>query len=176
MPDQGKLAAYADLVRFWAPRLDLISPGDLDGFEERHVADSLRLLPLIAKLPPGPCVDVGSGAGLPGIPLAIASSRHWRLLEPRHKRAGFLEEVVRELGLDCEVLAITAEEAAQRTDLRGAHALATARAVASPGAALDLLLPLVAPGGKAVVFVGKGAEIPVNAEEWAPGIATMPVS
>ncbi|MGH2757021.1 MAG: RsmG family class I SAM-dependent methyltransferase, partial [Actinomycetota bacterium] len=69
-PDQGKLAAYAALVRTWANRLDLVAPGDLDRFEERHIADSLRLLPLLERLPEGPCVDVGSGAGLPGIPLA----------------------------------------------------------------------------------------------------------
>src|SRR5688500_14128170 len=78
MPDQGKLDLYAALVRAWAPKLDLVSPADLERFEERHIADSLRVLDLVAGAPQGPCCDVGSGAGLPGIPLAIASERHWR--------------------------------------------------------------------------------------------------
>lgn len=172
-PELGKLTIYAELVRSWAPRLDLVAPGDLERFESRHIDDSLRLLPLLEDLPPGPCVDVGSGAGLPGIPLAIASRRHWRLLEPRARRAAFLEEIVRKLDLDCEVLPLTAEAAASQSHLAQGHVLATARALATPVTAFKLLLPLVAPGSIAAVFVGESAEIPPGAEEWAPGIATM---
>jgi 16S rRNA (guanine527-N7)-methyltransferase len=173
MPDQGKLAEYASLVRSWADRLDLVAPGDLAAFEKRHIEDSLRLLPLVTGAPPGECADVGSGAGLPGIPLAIASGRPWRLLEPRVRRAGFLEEVVRELELDCEVAMITAEQAAADPRLMAAHQVVTARALAPPGRAFELLLPLVAPGGSAAVFHGPGADLPRDAEEWAPGIATI---
>jgi 16S rRNA (guanine527-N7)-methyltransferase len=171
MSDQGKLSAYEDLVQLWAPTLDLVSPADLGRFHERHVADSLRVLGLVETAPEGPCVDVGSGAGLPGIPLAITSKRHWRLLEPRGRRAGFLEEVVRELDLDCEVLRMTAQEAALDPGLR--HAVATARALAAPSAAFELVLPLVAPGGTAVVFHGPSAALPSEAEAWSDGIATI---
>jgi 16S rRNA (guanine527-N7)-methyltransferase len=162
------------LVRAWAERLDLVAPGDLDRFEDRHISDSLRLLPVLDELPDGPCVDVGSGAGLPGVPLAIASGRRWRLIEPRRRRAAFLEEVVRELALDCEVVMLAAEEAAVRPDLRAAHVLGTARAVADPEAAFALITPLVAPTGMAAVFLGERSQIPRGAVEWAPGIATMP--
>lgn len=171
MPDQGKLSAYEDLVRVWAPRLDLVSPSDLDRFNERHIEDSLRVLALLDDAPEGPCVDVGSGAGLPGIPLAIASDRHWRLLEPRRRRAAFLEEAVRELELDCEVLALTAEQAAQDPDLR--HAVATARALAPPSKAFSLVLPLLSRGGLAAVFHGSGAVLPSDAEAWSDGIAVV---
>jgi 16S rRNA (guanine527-N7)-methyltransferase len=160
-------------VREWAPRLDLVAPGDLDRFESRHIADSLRLLGLVRSLPPGPAADVGSGAGLPGVPLAIADpSRPWRLLEPRRRRMAFLEEVVRSLALDCEVVALSAERAAEDPRLRRAHVLAVVRAVAPPAAAFPLLAPLVAPGGVAAVFVG-GGELPPGAEEWAQGVAIM---
>lgn len=137
------------------------------------MADSLRVLALLEELPEGPCIDVGSGAGLPGIPLAIASGRHWRLLEPRRPRAAFLEEVVRTLDLDCEVVTMPAEEAAQDPALRGAHACATARAVAEPAAAFELLLPFVAPAGRATLWIGKKARIPREAVVWKEGIATM---
>ena len=116
---------------------------------------------------------MGSGAGLPGIPLAIASGRAFRLLEPRRRRAAFLEEVVRELELEGEVIRMTAEQAARESRLAGSHIGATARALAPPGTAFELLTPLLAPGGLAAVFMGEGAELPPNAEEWAPGIATM---
>jgi 16S rRNA (guanine527-N7)-methyltransferase len=171
MPDQGKLSAYEDLIRLWAPKLDLVSPVDLDRFHERHVADSLRALGLLEGAPEGPCVDVGSGAGLPGIPLAIASSRHWRLLEPRARRAGFLEEVVRELDLDCEVLQLTAQQAALDPALR--HSVALARALAPMPEAFDLLRPLLGPGGIAAVFHGPGAVLPSDAEAWSDGIAIV---
>jgi 16S rRNA (guanine527-N7)-methyltransferase len=169
------LAGYAELVRAWGSRLGLVSEGDLARFRERHIDDSLRLLPLLDSLPSGPAVDVGSGAGLPGIPLAIARpERAWRLLEPRRRRAAFLEEVVRELALgNCEVVVATAEEAARDPRLAHAHALATARALASPQQAPALLLPLVTVGGTAAVFVGRGDRLPPEAEEFVPGIGIL---
>ena len=171
---EERLKAYAELVRSWAPRLDLVAPGDLDRLEERHISDSLKALPLVAGAPPGPAVDVGSGAGLPGIPLALADpSRHWRLLEPRAKRAAFLEEAVRALELDCEVLAQTAAEAARDPALARAHVVATARALAAPETAFELLRPLGAPGGIGLVWVGKGALLPPEAEEIDPGLASV---
>ena len=175
MPDQGKLSDYEDLIRSWAGRLDLISPGDLDRLHDRHIADSLRALELVLDAPEGPCIDVGSGAGLPGVPLAIASGRHWRLLEPRSKRAAFLDEVVRTLELDCEVVRLTAEAAARDPRFARAHAVATARALAPPRAAFELLGPLVAPGGSAVVFHGLDAQLPAGAARSAPGLATIVV-
>jgi 16S rRNA (guanine527-N7)-methyltransferase len=131
-------------------------------------------LPLLDELPPGACVDVGSGAGLPGVPLAVARpERAWRLIEPRARRAAFLEHVVRELELTAEVVVAPAERAATEPRLAAAHVLATARALAPPAAALELLLPLVAPRGVAAIFLGSGAKVPPEAEEWAEGLAIV---
>ena len=173
-PEQSeRLRAYAELVRDWAPRLDLVAPGDLARFERRHISDSLRVLSLLDSLPPGPCVDVGSGAGIPGVPLAIVRpERRWRLLEPRRRRASFLEEAVRVLDLNCEVLVVTAEEAAAGR-WGGAHVLAIARALTAPERALQLLLRLVGERGCAAVYVGGGGRIPAIAEEWDRGIAII---
>lgn len=171
------LEAYEALVRTWAPKLDLVAPGDLDRFRPRHIDDSLRILPLVRSCLPGPAADVGSGAGLPGIPLAIAEpGRTWRLLEPRSKRAGFLDEVVRSLDLQhVEVLRMTSEQAASDPALAAAHVLAVARALAPPAEAFARIRRLVVSGGIAVVFTGADAAIPVDAEVWEPGVATMRV-
>jgi 16S rRNA (guanine527-N7)-methyltransferase len=171
--EQAKLKAYSQLVRAWSSKLDLVSPGDLDRFEERHIADSLRVLDLLSEVPSGPCMDIGSGAGLPGIPLAIVSDRHWRLLEPRRRRAAFLEEVVRELNLDCEVIAKSAEEAAEDPRLASRHVFATVRALAPPEKAQALLQPLLQKKGIGAIFLGESAESPSNSRLWRPGIAIV---
>lgn len=173
---ESKLTAYSALIQKWAPRIDLLAPGDVGRFRKRHIEDCLRLAPLLRDLPEGTAVDVGSGAGLPGVVLAItAPERSWRLLEPRGKRAAFLEEVVRELGLpNVQVSPITAEQAASDAALKGAHVLAVARALAPPPRSFELLRPLLSPSGIAVVFVGKTAQIPAGAKEWQRGIIVMP--
>lgn len=171
---EAKLARYEELLREWASRIDLVARGDLSRLRSRHIDDSLRAAAAVDAAPPGPCIDVGSGAGLPGIPLAIATGRLWRLLEPRRQRAGFLDECLRELDLQngCEVVRLTAAQAAT-TALAGAHAVATARALATPPVAVALCRPLVAPGGRVVLFTGATAEMPPDAEEIAPGLLTI---
>ena len=176
MTPEERLVAYAALVRQWAPRLDLVSPGDLGRLEERHIEDSLRVVPLLDELPPGPCVDIGSGAGFPGIPLAIARpERRWTLVEPRQRRAAFLEEVVRELTLNARVVAKTAELCAVDDELRERHVLATARAVDEAVAVASLANPLLMPGGVTLWFKGEEQvkRVPPDAEEWAPGLIIM---
>lgn len=167
------LAIYEDLLRKWAPKLDLVAPGDVDRIGPRHIEDALRAVPLLDSLPEGPAVDVGSGAGLPGVPLAVAAHpRPWRLLEPRRRRAAFLEEVIRELSLDAEVITSTAEDAAADPRLC-THVVAVARALAPPQAAFSLLLPLLGEAGTAVLWIGRLAKIPPEAALWTQGLATM---
>ncbi len=165
---------YAELVRAYSPKLDLVSPRDLDRFEDRHIRDSLRALPYVRQAPPGPAVDVGAGAGLPGIPLAIADpGRRWVLLEPRQRRAAFLEEVVRDLELpNVEIRAQTAEEAA--AEMGAAHSVGIARALAPPQVATDMVRPLVAAGGSILVFVGQGETATKDAEV-EPGLIRVVV-
>ncbi|HYY44716.1 MAG TPA: RsmG family class I SAM-dependent methyltransferase, partial [Actinomycetota bacterium] len=110
----------------------------------------------------------------PGVALAISDPRHrWRLLEPRRKRAAFLEEVARELSLDYEVVRMRAEEAARDPRYAHKHGLVTARAVAPPAVAFRLTRPLVARGGIACVFVGRGDALPEGAEAAGSGLAII---
>jgi 16S rRNA (guanine527-N7)-methyltransferase len=170
---EDALAAYIGLLRRWARRIDLIAPGDLERLESRHIEDSLKAREIVASAPEGVALDAGSGAGLPGVPLAIVGNRRWRLLEPRTKRAAFLDEVVRELDLDVEVLRMTTREAASDPHLAAAHPVVTARALAPPGVAFELLAPLVTPTGLRIVWVGSTAKIPPDAERLAGGLAII---
>jgi 16S rRNA (guanine527-N7)-methyltransferase len=100
-------------------------------------------------------VDVGSGAGLPGIPLVIVLGSGV-LVEPRRKAAAFLEDSVRQLDLRARVLVETAEEAG-RGSLRDWADAVVARAVGSPAAAAELCAPLCAPGGRVVLTASPDA-------------------
>jgi 16S rRNA (guanine527-N7)-methyltransferase len=98
-----RLVLYAELLEKWAPRHNLVRYADRRELVERHLVESLEGRRFIAS--PGRLMDVGSGAGLPGIPLlASIPGLSGVLLEPREKRWVFLRRVIRELELDVEVL------------------------------------------------------------------------
>lgn len=94
-----RLVLYAEVLERWSARHNLVSFSDREELVRRHIADALAAAPLFSG--EGCVLDVGSGAGLPGVPLLVASPG-WRgtLLEPRQKRWTFLRLVIRELGLD----------------------------------------------------------------------------
>ena len=120
-----------------------------------HVADAQLSLPLLAD-ERGPLVDVGSGAGFPGVPLLLARpDLDGVLLDSRAKRCAHLEQVVAATGLAARVrvLHLRAEEHAAASG-RDAHGIAVARALAPPPVALELCLPLVRPGGVCVLHAG----------------------
>jgi 16S rRNA (guanine527-N7)-methyltransferase len=117
-----------------------------------HLDESLAALELVRGLE-GPIVDVGSGGGAPGIPLAVElPEREVTLLEANGRKADFLERWARELP-NIAVVRGRAEE--QEVDRFG---VALARALAPPVVAAEWCLPLVAPGGAAILYVGPSAE------------------
>lgn len=126
----------------------------------RQYAESLEVL-RIAELsgPVETCADVGSGGGFPGLVMAaVRPGMRVHLVEPFKRRAAFLEEVARELGLrNVTVHAVRAEEAG-RGPLRDATALVTARAVAEMRELLEYTAPLTAPGG--FMALPKGSSLP----------------
>lgn len=97
-----RLVRYAELVERWSSRHSLVSFRDRRELVDRHIVDALAGADHMGAA--GVLLDVGSGAGLPGVPLLIMSPG-WRgiLVEPRQKRWAFLRLVVRELGLDASV-------------------------------------------------------------------------
>ncbi|MDO4865303.1 MAG: 16S rRNA (guanine(527)-N(7))-methyltransferase RsmG [Clostridia bacterium] len=104
-------------------------------------------------------VDVGSGAGFPGIPLSIMlPDTHFTLIDSLGKRVEFLQSVVDALGLNARALHLRAEDAARRPELRERFDLATARAVAPMNVLCEYLLPFVRVGGRALALKGPGAD------------------
>lgn len=116
-----------------------------------HLLDSLTIVPYVSA----PYVDVGSGAGLPAIPAAIAAGIPVTMIETTRKKAQFLQHAMAELQLDGEVIAQRAEVAAHDETLRERFASATARAVAVAPTVAELVLPFLAIGGAAVLQRGK---------------------
>ena len=116
-----------------------------------HIDESLAPLDVVRRYG-GPIVDVGSGGGAPGIPLAVAlPSRDVTLLEANARKCTFLRAVARELP-NVRVVQGRAEE--QEADAFG---VALAKALAPPPVALEWCLPLVRPGGAAILYVGPTA-------------------
>ena len=176
-----RLAAYEALIRRWGARRNLVSRGDLLRLRERHIEDSLALLPWCA----GSVVDVGSGAGLPGVPLAIARPEMAvALLERSEHKCAFLRHVARELDLD-NVVVLQAD--ARRWRPAEGFDTGVARAVAPPAAAWRLLRPLLAPAGSALLpmsapfscdaFVGGGQVCSARAGRgWVTRVRRVPLA
>ena len=118
---ERKLALFQALVTAENRVQNLVSPASLAEFESRHVDDALQLAAL-GK--PGSWCDVGSGAGLPGIVIAIVTGAPMTLIEPRKLRADFLRRAVAELGLDAEVAEMKAERVPAHFDNITARAVA----------------------------------------------------
>jgi 16S rRNA (guanine527-N7)-methyltransferase len=112
-----------------------------------HLLDALTLAGDVRET----LVDVGSGGGLPGIPLALATGARVVLVEPTAKKAAFLERALRECGLDGEALAERAEVVARDERFRGAFAYATARAVSRAPTVAELTVPFLRVGGRALL-------------------------
>ena len=118
------------------------------------VEDALRARPLIGESLPELVVDVGSGNGSPGIPLAIDYGHPVTLLEAASRKAAFLQRVVAELGIDAPVVAERSEHYARAAG-RDRFDLVLARALAPPPVALELCLPLACAGGRVVLWTGE---------------------
>lgn len=100
-----KLEAFAELVRKWNPKINLVSKSSLDDLWDRHILDSVQVFRLVEE--GGNWVDIGSGGGFPGIVIAILNQEEQRfrvrLVESDQRKCAFLRTAIRELGLTATV-------------------------------------------------------------------------
>jgi len=147
----------SDVLERWLEEV-IAAPGatalaDVPAARRVLLDDALRALPVLAQLE-GPVIDVGSGGGSPGIPLAASlPDRAFTLLEAERRKCAFLERFAGDLP-NVEVVWGRAEQ--QPVDSYGA---ALAKALAKPPVATELCLPLVVPGGAAILWLGRDAEL-----------------
>ena len=155
----AQFARYHGLLCEANARMNLTRvPDDLREAADRNYLDCIA--PLAQGLPGADtAVDVGSGAGFPGIPMAIMLPEvRFTLIDAQGKRVDFLQGVIDDLHLNARAVHLRAEDAARRPDLREAFDLAVARAVAPMNVLGEYLLPFVKPGGWALAMKGPGLD------------------
>lgn len=175
MPDVSRetlerLEAYVAVLKRWNAKINLVSPRDIAAIWGRHIADCLQLVPL---LPPNPAlaVDLGSGAGLPGLVLAIATNRPFHLVESDTRKAAFLREAARTTEAAC----VIHNDRIEDLQLAGAE-LVTARALAPLPALLRLAHPILAPPGVLLAPKGRTAETELTSAQrsWHMSVERFP--
>jgi len=153
-----RLALFRELVTAENAKQNLVSPASLADFDTRHIEDGMQLAAL-GK--PGSWCDVGSGAGLPGIVIAIVTGAPMTLIEPRKLRADFLRRAVAALAVDAEV----AEMKAERVDARFDNI--TARAVAELSKLFAITEHLAQLGTRWVLPKGRSAKKELAAAQYS---------
>ena len=151
-----RLLVYLAELMKWSRRVNLIARDTPEAqVVETHFLDSLTLLPFLDGAGEVHLLDVGSGAGFPGLALAcVRPDARFTLCEPRQKRVSFLRHVVRTLGLkNVEVAAERVE--AHTADWQGRFTHITSRAVAEPAAFLPLVRPLVTPATRVLLMLAR---------------------
>ena len=148
---------YHRLLLVWNERMNLTAITDPREVVEKHFADSLAALPW---LKPGMSViDVGTGAGFPGVPLLIMEPElKLTLADSLQKRLTFLDALLKELGLQASLVHGRAEDLGQNKLYREQFDAALSRAVASLPVLLELTTPFVKVGGSAIAYKGDAAE------------------
>ncbi len=158
----ARFAHFADLLEEGSRRLNLtrVPPEE---FATLHFLDSLALAAIVTPKPGATLLDVGTGAGFPGLPLALVYPRlHVTLMDGTRKKLDFLDEAITALGLtNVTTLHGRAEEIARLPLHRQRYDLVTARAVAKMPQLVQWLLPLVRPGGLAVAYKSRETDMEI---------------
>jgi 16S rRNA (guanine527-N7)-methyltransferase len=159
---------YEEALLDWNSRFNLTAIRDVEGIRSKHFLDSLSCL-LVVRDKSARLIDIGTGAGFPGIPLKIVlRDLHLTLVESVGKKAEFCRHVVKLLKLEnVEVVQARAEELGQNPKYREKYDWAVARAVANMPALVEYLLPLVRIGGAAISQKGENGPAEAHSAEKA---------
>ncbi len=146
-----RLSRYGELLLERNREFNLTGARDAEAIA-KHIADALTLVPLIAA--DEELIDVGAGGGLPGIPLAIVRGIRVTSVDATAKKIAFVVDAMQQLGIEGEAIAARAENLARDKGFRDRFTYATARALGSAAAVVELTLPFVAIGGRALLQRG----------------------
>ena len=169
----GQFQQYYQAISAWNRKGNLTRVTGLEEVQTRHFVDSLSIMACLPGDALGPgtnLMDVGTGAGLPGVPLKIAyPAVTLVLLEASGKKTTFLEELISILGLDAtRVVQARAEDAGRHDDLREAFDVVVSRAVAPLEVLAELTLPFCRVGG--VAIAQKGEDVVAELDRASNGI------
>jgi 16S rRNA (guanine527-N7)-methyltransferase len=156
---QRAFSRYADELLAWNATTNLTAITDPEAIEMRHFLDSLSVVLAVPLAPGQRVIDVGTGAGFPGLPLRlIAPQIELTLLESTAKKTHFLQHIVDLLKVDnVRIVNARAEDSGQEPTHRERHDVVLARAVAQMPALSEYLLPLCKVGGRCVALKGENA-------------------
>ncbi len=163
--DLDALGRYLDALYRANATMNLTAVPEGEEAWHRHIVDSLSLLPWIASTGATSVIDVGTGGGLPGIPLALAVPElRMTLLEATGRKCEFLQECVQALGLTsrCTTVNLRAEVAGHRPELRECFDLCVSRAVARLNVLLEYCIAFPKPGGHIVLIKGEQAQAEID--------------
>ncbi len=167
-PEASRISKYVDILATRGVAYGLLGPKEASRIWERHILNSAALSELIE--PGSTVIDVGSGAGLPGIPLAVLRpDLQVTLLEPLLRRSTFLVEAVSDLDLTARVQVVRA----RAEDHTGRYDVVVARAVAPLDRLIGWCDPLRRPGGMLLALKGQNAEAEIG--QAAQVLARLPV-
>ena len=168
---QEQFENYKDLLLEWNEKINLTAITEEDDIILKHFIDSMTILKHVDEK--SSIVDVGTGAGFPGIPVKIANpSINVTLVDSLNKRLIFLEEVIKNLNLEkIKTVHSRAEEFGQNNIYREKFDIATSRAVANLSVLVEYLLPLVKVGGKCICM--KGSDIEEELQNSKDAIKTL---
>jgi len=173
-PQVEAFGLYYQQLLIWNERINLTSITDYEEVQVKHFLDSLSCLQVLDTVAPDArCIDIGAGAGFPGLPLKIVLPRlRLTLLESVGKKVRFLAHIVEAMGLqETDIVQGRAEELGRNPDYREVFDVALARAVAQMSVLVEYALPLVRVGG---IFVAqKGDDIGVEVESAGAAIELL---
>jgi 16S rRNA (guanine527-N7)-methyltransferase len=164
------LDRFASLLLRWNRTVNLISRADEQHLWKRHIDDSLQLLPLMAPLP-SRAIDLGAGAGFPGLVLALASGVHFDLIEADQRKCAFLREAARATRASVQIHPVRIGTASLPP-----APLVCARALAPLPGLLEMAAPLLAAGGQCLFLKGANVatELTHAAAEWQMQVDQIP--
>lgn len=170
-----RLRRYEGLLRKWQPAINLVGPSTLPDLWRRHFLDSAQLWPLGADRGER-LLDVGAGAGFPGLVLAAMGAREVHLVESDARKAAFLVEAVRGMGLSSVRIHARRIQDVSRETLSGVADVITARAWGTPGEVLAATSHLCDNGALYLLPVGRGGGSGLTElrKGWKVDVAVLP--